>query len=348
MMSSSFAWKPMLWWVLGLLAALLALQFVLPPLLPFCFGLLVALAAERPVHLLTQRGIRRGIASALCVGALLTLLAAAIWLLLRRGFYELQALARELPSLLSALADPMARLRQWLQELASRAPNGLGASLQAYIDALFAAGPSMVGQLSESAIGWASSMAAGLPGAILAVVTWLLSSFLISAELPTLRHWIRRHLPVPWAQRLRAVADRVKQALGGWVKAQLKLMSITFGIVTLGLLVIGIDYALLLGLLIALVDTLPVFGVGTVLLPWSLLFFLRGNSRCGFLLIGVYAVAALSRTVLEPRLVGRQMGLSPLLALGSIYLGYRAFGLLGMILLPVAAVVAMQFWRSAH
>ena len=87
--------------------------------------------------------------------------------------------------------------------------------------------------------------------------------------------------------------------------------------VTVGLLLTGIDYALLLGAVIALVDALPLLGSGTVLLPWSLLCFLRGNARCGFALIGVYAAAALTRTVLEPRLLGRQMGLSPLLALLS-------------------------------
>ena len=91
---------------------------------------------------------------------------------------------------------------------------------------------------------------------------------------------------------------------------------------------------------------LPVFGVGTILLPWSVLSFLRGNSRCGFALIGIYGAAALSRTVLEPRLVGRHMGLSPLLALASMYLGYRFLGLAGMIFTPVAAMVVQQFGRA--
>ena len=345
-MSNAFDWKKLLWWALGLLGAALAVRFLLPPLLPFVFGLGLALAVERPVRTLTGRGLRRGLAAALCVGALLLLAGAGLWLLLRRGVYELQALGRELPSLLRGLAGPMARLRAWLDGLAARAPDGLGATLQAYVDALFASGPAMAGRLSESALGWASGLAAGLPGAVLAVVTALLSGFLISAELPELRRWLRRQLPAAWAQWLAAAGARIKRALGGWLRAQLKLMAITFAIVTLGLLLIGVDYALLLGLLIALVDALPVFGVGTILLPWSVLSFLRGNSRCGFALIGIYGAAALSRTVLEPRLVGRHMGLSPLLALASMYLGYRFLGLAGMIFTPVAAMVVQQFGRA--
>ena len=345
-MSNAFDWKKLLWWALGLLGAALAVRFLLPPLLPFVFGLGLALMAERPVRTLTGRGLRRGLAAALCVGTLLLLAGAGLWLLLRRGAYELQALGRELPSLLQGLAGPMARLRAWMDGLAARAPDGLGATLQAYVDALFASGPAMAGRLSESALGWASGLAAGLPGAVLAVVTALLSGFFISAELPELRRWLRSRLPAAWAQRLAAAGTRVKRALGGWLRAQLKLMAITFAIVTLGLLFVGVDYALLLGLLIALVDALPVFGVGTILLPWSVLSFLRGNSRCGFALIGIYGAAALSRTVLEPRLVGRHMGLSPMLALASMYLGYRFLGLAGMIFTPVAAMVVQQFGRA--
>lgn len=345
-MSDAFDWKTLLRRVLGLLAAALAVRFLLPPLLPFVFGLGVALAAERPVRTLTERGLRRGAAAGLCVGALLLLAGAGLWLLLRRGVFELQALGRELPSLVRALAGPMERLRLWLEGLAARAPDGLGATLQACVDALFASGPAMAGRLSQSALGWASGLAAGLPGAVLAVVTALLSGFLFSAELPELRRWLRRRLPEAWAQRLAAAAARIRRALGGWVRAQLKLMAVTFAIVTAGLLLIGVDYALLLGLLIALVDALPVFGVGTVLLPWSVLWFLRGNSRCGFALIGVYAAAALSRTVLEPKLVGQHMGLSPLLALASMYLGFRFLGLAGMILAPVAAMAVQQFDRT--
>lgn len=336
-------WRTRLLWVLGIAAAGLAARFLLPPLLPFLFGLAAALAAERPVRLLHERGLPRGAASVLCVGALLLLILSALWLLLRRGVYELQALGSELPGLLQGLAAPMARLRIWLENLASRAPDGLGESLRSYVDALFDAGPSMAGQLSQKALSWASSLAVRLPGALLATVTALVSSFLISAELPELRRTAVRWVPDRWRRQVHTALERVRQALGGWAVAQLKLMGVTFAVVTTGLLLIGIDYALLLGLLIALVDALPVFGVGTVLLPWSVLFFLRGNPRCGFALIAVYAAAALCRTVLEPRLVARQMGLSPLLTLVSMYLGYRFFGLLGLIFTPVAAMVALQF-----
>lgn len=343
-MSNAFDWKKLLWWALGLLGAALAVRFLLPPLLPFVFGLGLALAAERPVRTLTGRGLRRGLAAALCVGTLLLLAGAGLWLLLRRGAYELQALGRELPSLLRGLAGPMARLRAWMDGLAARAPDGLGATLQAYVDALFASGPAMAGRLSESALGWASGLAAGLPGAVLAVVTALLSGFFISAELPELRRWLRSRLPAAWAQRLAAAGARVKRALGGWLRAQLKLMGITFLILNVGLLVLRVRYPLLAALVITVVDALPVFGTGTILIPWALVLFLRGQTKTGVGLVVLYGAAALSRQALEPRLVGKQVGLNPVLTLLALYTGYRLLGVGGMIVFPITAMLLKQIW----
>ena len=98
--------------------------------------------------------------------------------------------------------------------------------------------------------------------------------------------------------------------------------------------ILGVDYPLLFGLIVALVDALPVFGTGTILIPWSLTQFLQNDLRRGIGLLVLYGVAALSRQALEPRLVGKQVGLHPLLTLLALYTGFRAAGVAGMIPLP--------------
>ena len=107
-------------------------------------------------------------------------------------------------------------------------------------------------------------------------------------------------------------------------------------------------YALLLAALIAAVDALPVFGVGTVLLPWAAVALLRGETAAGLGLLLTYGAASLTRTALEPRFLGRQIGLSPLLTLASMYAGFRLYGILGMILLPVAVILAKQIYELAE
>ena len=92
-------------------------------------------------------------------------------------------------------------------------------------------------------------------------------------------------------------------------------------------------------------DALPVFGVGTVLIPWGVISFLRGNAFLGIGLLVLYALCSVSRAFLEPRFLGKQIGLNPLLTLIALYAGYRLFGILGMILLPLAVILLKQLYE---
>jgi predicted PurR-regulated permease PerM len=135
---------------------------------------------------------------------------------------------------------------------------------------------------------------------------------------------------------------RLKKAIGGWLWAQCKLIGITFLVLTIGFFLLQISYAPVWAALISLVDALPVLGTGIILVPWSFICFLQGNSIRAVGLLGTYVVAVLLRSVLEPRFVGKQLGLDPLVTLFSMYAGYRLFGLGGMILSPLLAVTATQ------
>jgi predicted PurR-regulated permease PerM len=147
---------------------------------------------------------------------------------------------------------------------------------------------------------------------------------------------------VPWQKGLREARRRIRAAFGGWIKAQLKMMGIVFLLLTAGLWILKVEYALLFGGIISLLDALPVLGTGTVLIPWALISFLQDHAPLGFGLLTLYGVSALIRMVLEPRLVGRHLGLHPLLTLMAFYAGCRLFGLPGMIGFPLLALICRQ------
>ena len=150
----------------------------------------------------------------------------------------------------------------------------------------------------------------------------------------------------PWRTRLgRAGRHGLREALGGWLKAQGLLMLITFGELAAGFLLLRVELSLLLAGLVALVDALPVFGTGTVLLPWAVLALLGGDVRMSVGLLVLYSVISLVRSLLEPRLVGARVGLPSLAALVCMYVGFQALGVLGMLLAPLA-VLARQLWDS--
>jgi sporulation integral membrane protein YtvI len=168
----------------------------------------------------------------------------------------------------------------------------------------------------------------------------VLAAFLISARLPQLRSAIKTRLPENWNGKYLPTLRRVRGSPWGWLKAQIKLSALTWGIVAVGFLLLQIPYGPAWAAVVALVDAVPVLGTGTVLVPWSFVCFLQGQSLRGIGILCTYGAAMLTRTVLEPRLVGRHLGLDPLATLVALYVGYRFWGILGLLLTPILAAAA--------
>lgn len=329
--------------VLGAAALWVTVAYCLPVLLPFLIALLVArLAQPLAIRLETRLRFPTWAATFLCVSGVFALLAAVVWLLVRTVLVQLGTLAQELPGVLTSLGEPLSRLEQWLLQLCSRAPGKLGPALQEWVQSLLQKGSMLGERLSGMALRFMGGMVTGIPDVILFAVTAILSSFMLCARLPELRKWLKNKLPSHTQKQLADFARQLRGVLGGWLKAQLKLTGVTFGIVSIGLLILRVRYAFLLGGVIALIDALPVLGSGTILLPWGAVVLMQGDTRMGIGLVLLYAAAALTRTALEPRLLGRQLGLPPLLTLIALYSGFRLCGVAGMLLFPIGAIVLRQ------
>ena len=255
---------------------------------------------------------------------------------------ELGLLADVLPELLEAAQGGMASLEAFLTDLVARTPEHIRPMLIDQIHALFSDSSAML----ERATGWLLRVASGvltrIPDSALGLGTGIIASFMISAKLPLWKTWLRERLPTGKLQSAKDTLHHLKEAVLGWLKAQVKLSGITWAVMTVGFFFLGIRYAPLWGAAVAVVDAFPVLGTGAVLLPWSLISFLQGDSGRAFGLLGLYGAAALIRSLLEPRLVGRQLGLDPLVTLIALYAGYRIWGLTGMILSPLIAVTVTQ------
>lgn len=335
--------KILLYALAGILGVWLTARFLLPIGLPFLLGYILAKLAERPVKWLRGR-LPASIASIACITVLFGALAMVLWLCGRTLFVQLGRLAHQLPGFFDSLRQPLSALRDSLLQLSDALPAALGEAAKAWVERFFSGSSILIESVSDRLLSFAANALTALPDLVLFLLTALLSAYLISIELPSLREKARHILPEAWLQRLRAVGEKLKSALGGYCRAQLRLMLVTFLIITAGLLLLRRDYAFILGILIAAVDALPVFGTGTVLIPWGIVCTLRGDTRGGVGLLLLYALSSVTRTLLEPRIVGRQIGLNPLVTLLAIYGGYRLFGLLGMILLPIAVILCKQVY----
>ena len=321
----------------------LIVQYLLPLILPFLLGSALAMGAEPLVRFFCRKlHLPRRLAAVLGVAMSVALMGLAVLILCGLIFRQLQALTNVLPNMEETIRSGLRALSGWLLDLAGRAPRGIRDSLSQNVEHFFSNGSAMLEKITGYVLHLASGILSQLPNGALAFVTGLISSFMISAKLPQIRKGLAGRFPEEKVRPWLDTAKSLKAALVGWLKAQIKLSGVTFGILTLCFFLLGVSYAPLWAFLVALVDAFPILGTGTALVPWSLISFLQGDTLRAFGLLGAYAVVTLTRTVLEPRLVGRQLGLDPLVTLVCFYAGFRLWGILGMILAPMLAVVAVQ------
>lgn len=330
----------------GLALLCLGSKYILPTALPFLLGFLLAVAAEPGVLVLQRKlHLNRGPASFLGVTLTLVLLSALCILLLSLLIKELGNLAGILPDLETTARKGLTALEDWLLGLAMAAPDGVRPLLTRSVLGLFDGGSDLydraIAQLPAIATGFLSHM----PDSFLAVGTGLLSAYLFSGRMPHIRIWFRQQLSARLHRWLPAM-QKLKDAVFGWLRAQLHLMALTFTIVCGGLLLLRIPFAPIWAALIALVDAVPMLGTGLILVPWSLICFLEGNSLRAIGMLALFTAATLTRSGLEPRLLGKQLGLDPLVTLAALYLGYQLFGIIGLLVSPILAVAAVQLLRS--
>ena len=329
------------------LAIWLVLRYLLPLTTPFLLGAILALLAEPLVRVFQRRlHLSRGLSSG--IGVSITLLLTVLIVITACAFLlrELGELAGVLPDLEDTAANGIASLEGYFLSLAANTPDNVSTLLTRGVENLFSGSSRVLDQISSRLLDLASNILKGLPDSALGLGTWILASFMTSVRLPQIKAFLKNQLPGRWRETYLPALQQLRHTLSGWLIAQLKLAGITFTILTLGFLVLQIPYAPLWAALISLADALPVLGTGTILVPWSLVCFLQGDTLQAVGLLGIYATAALMRSILEPKLIGKQLGLDPLITLMALYAGYHLWGIFGMLLAPLLAVILTQLlWK---
>ncbi|MGN1401394.1 MAG: sporulation integral membrane protein YtvI [Bacillus sp. (in: firmicutes)] len=178
-----------------------------------------------------------------------------------------------------------------------------------------------------------------IPGFLIEFIIYLVGLFLISLELPNLKEKFKLLINPVTYQKISLVVNDLMKAGVGFLKAQIVLSVITFIMAFVGLSILGVPYTLLVSILIVVVDILPILGTGSVLVPWATVAILQGNTSLGIGLIILFLVITVVRRMVEPKVYSANMGLSPLAALISLYLGFKVMGVVGLFVGPALVIV---------
>ena len=180
------------------------------------------------------------------------------------------------------------------------------------------------------------AIVAGLAEVIIFLVIFVIATLMFLQEMEEIRE---RKSQSMFHREFAIIGRRVAGAVGAWIKTESVILGINSILFTLGLLLIGNEYALLLGIGIGMLDALPFVGAGIILVPWGIVFCIQKQLFAGGVLLGIFGVAYVLRQMLEARIMGDKVGLSPIETLVSMYVGIQLFGLAGFLLGPLGLLV---------
>lgn len=312
----------------------LAWRHLFPVLLPFLIALLLARALRRPARAVARLvRLPEGVVAVVLLLLSVSLGGFLSWLLLFYLGKEALSLVERLLSdgTLSAL---LKAAEAWLAGLL--APLGAsGASPPSLSSLLF----ELLGAVASRLPAYLSDVLSALPQILFFGVLVLVSGVYFCLDRGRSERFLLSLCPDVLRVRLSGIYARCGCLLRRYLRAYLSLFALTLALLLFGFLLLGIENALLLALLISLADLLPVIGVGTVLLPWGGFLLLTGESARGLSLLVLYLVVSVTRQLAEPRILGRSLGLHPILTLLLSFAGLRLLGLWGLLLAPLAAIL---------
>lgn len=337
----------LLFWILGLWALVRLGPSLWSLFSPFLLAFLAAWGLSPAIRWLHSRFRLPRQASTL---ALLFLVFAALggllWALVSAAVGEVASLAVDWQGLLASFET----LVNDLGARFSRGMDLLPASLQDTVDALvarlFAWLEAVIPGLLSRGMDYAANVARSLPSFAVASIVFVMAAYFFSVDFPRLRTAAVDKLPQGPRFLLAQIKRAASAGFGGYLRSQLILSVGVFFILLVGFFLVRQPYALLLALALAVLDFIPILGSGTVMVPWAAADVLLGDFRHALGLMAVWGLVALFRRVAEPKILGDQTGLSPLLSLASVYVGMKLRGVTGMILGPILCLVALNLIRS--
>lgn len=321
--------------ILGL--SFIILKYLLPLLMPFVIGLIVAAVLRPLIDLLTKKlHLRRTFVSIFILLIFYSFIAFLAMLLSTRVFLFLQNLFYQLPKLYKDSIEPA--LTSTSDELLQRFPDieyYLEDILNSISDSIF----SFLSKASSTVVGTITGFAGQVPSILIRFIFTIVSSFFFTIDYHRITEFVLRQFSVEKRNMIIKVKDNVIGTLGKFIKAYTTLIIITFLELSLGFIILKVPNPFLVAAIVAFVDILPILGTGAVLLPWAIISFIFGNNAMGIGILILYVIITAVRQTLEPKIVGQQIGLHPVVTLICIFVGAQLLGVVGIFLLPVTATI---------
>lgn len=331
----------------GLLFAGIVLPRVISLSAPFLAGWMIAATACPVVRFFEKNvKIKRKTGSTVVITVATGLIFFALYLLTGRLLREGISLLKNLPELWLGVQQDFQKLSGHFFLLYEKLPEDLQRGMDALEEQVSRYTGQLIPRISTSALETLGDMAKNIPGLFMGIFMAILSAWFFVAERDLISQWFHEHTPESVRARFLLLRRSFRKSAGGYVKAQLKIELWIWLFLVLGFRVMGVRYALVTALIIAFLDFLPFLGTGTVMLPWAIGKLSVGEYRMAAGLFLLWGTGQLIRQLIQPRIVGKSMGMHPLPTLFLLYLGYRLGGIWGMLLAVPLGLMAKSLYEE--
>nr|WP_076780864.1 sporulation integral membrane protein YtvI [Lachnoclostridium phocaeense] len=327
---------------------LLAARYLLPVLMPFLVAFVLAFLIQRPAVWIARRlRAPKGRLSVL----LLVLVYVAVFGVAFSGGGRVFAVIREfvidVPDIYRRDILPLLNyVLEGVAENLSEADPFVSAQIENSLQQAVQSIGQMVSGLSVTLLQMVSEFITGVPSVLIRVVLTVITSFYICSDYDRILAALWRLLPDRWQNLCRDIKQYGLNMIRVYIRSYSLLFLLTFTELTIGFLIFQIPHSLLVAVLIAIFDILPVLGTGGVLIPWAVILAVIGNYPLAAGILILYVIITVVRNSVEPRIVGKQIGLHPLLTLIAMFTGVSLAGLPGLILLPMAVMIFVNMEKN--
>ncbi len=330
---------------------LVFLCFIFPKLIiffmPFVVGWIISMIANPLVRFLEKRmKIVRKHSSMLIIIAVLAGVIGLGYLGIARIIHEVGNLMENLPQIYLNWQKDFQEIGENLEIFYNRLPQNTQNSIQEITSDFASYFGGLVQAIGEPTFQAAGNFAKNVPGTLISIIMSLLSAYFFTAERDLILQRLNKHAPAGIWNRVSSVIQDLKHVVGGYFKAQFKIMGVVYVILVIGLMILRVDYVLLVAFLIAFLDMLPFFGTGTVLGPWAVIKILSSDYQFAAGLIILYAVTQIVRQVIQPKIVGDTIGMNPLATLIFMYIGYKVSSIIGMIIAVPVGMILINLYKA--
>lgn len=314
---------------------------------PFVIGGIVAWIANPLVRFFEKRlKIVRKHGSWLVIVCVLALVITVCYFTVAWVVREGIAFAKSIPELYASSAETFAQIGQKLSGIFSRLSPELGAAITDFFGNIDTYVGELVSTIGMPALSIVGDVTKNIPNLLVMTIFMFLAAYFFIADKERISVLTKKLLPQSVLDRVEWIKTMFSKAVGGYFVAQFKIMGVIAAVLLIGFLILGVDYAVLWAVLIALLDFFPFLGTGTAIWPWAAFQVVSGNYAMAAGLMVIYVICLLLHQLLQPKFVGDTVGMDSLTTLLCMFIGYRFGGVLGMILAVPIGIILLNLFKA--